>query len=213
MNTKIKTFFIIMFSIIVLRVQAQTIENALKGPVQQLYRAKTMYSMMQASSNLDNLTRRWPNEFMANYYSAYSKVVISYAVKDPKRRDMFLDQADKYYQRAKQINPETDEVYVLGASIANARMAVNKSRWMLYSGAFNKDLAKAKALNPNNPRIYYLKGVSVFYTPKMFGGGAEKAKLYFEKAKTLFETQDTSSVMKPTWGARQNESFLKRCGK
>ena len=56
-----------------------------------------------------------------------------------------------------------------------------------------------------------MKGAATFYTPKMFGGGGKKAKPFFEQAKPLFPTQDTSSVLIPTWGERQTDEFMKMC--
>jgi hypothetical protein len=167
---------------------------------------------MAASSACDILTNKYPNEFITNYYSAYAKAIISYKEKDAKRRDLFLDMANKYYDKVKEIKPNDSETFALGAMLANARLSVDgASRWKEYGAIFEENLTKAKELNPNNPRIYYLKGAATFYTPKMFGGGGKKAKPFFEQAKPLFPTQDTSSVLIPTWGERQTDEFMKMC--
>ncbi|MCE2742617.1 MAG: hypothetical protein LW701_03485 [Fluviicola sp.] len=153
--------------------KAQTLEESVKATYQQLDTAKTLGQFMAASSACDILTNKYPNEFITNYYSAYAKALISYREKDSKRRDLYLDMANKYYDKVKEIKPNDS--------------------------------------NPNNPRIYYLKGAALFYTPKMFGGGGKKAKPFFEQAKPLFPTQDTSSVLIPTWGERQTDEFMKMC--
>ena len=44
---------------------------------------------------------------------------------------------------------------------------------------------KRNALNANNPRLYYFRGMSLFNTPEQFGGGKDKAKPVFEKAAEL----------------------------
>ena len=192
--------------------KAQTLEESVKATYQQLDTAKTLGQFMAASSACDILTNKYPNEFITNYYSAFAKALISYREKDSKRRDLYVDMANKYYDKVKEIKPNDSETFALGAMLANARLSVDgASRWKEYGAIFEENLTKAKELNPNNPRIYYLKGAALFYTPKMFGGGGKKAKPFFEQAKPLFPTQDTSSVLIPTWGERQTDEFMKMC--
>ena len=45
----------------------------------------------------------------------------------------------------------------------------------------------------------------------MYGGGKEKARPYFEKAKELFDKENKTSALKPIWGEKQNLDFLKQC--
>lgn len=125
---------------------------------------------------------------------------------------MFLDQADPLVEKVKALNDKSDETYVLAALVANARLSVDgATRWKKYGDVFSDDLKKAKAINADNPRIYYLKGVSVFYTPAAFGGGKKNAKTYLEKSKDLFAKQDSDSVMKPYWGLKPCEDYLQKC--
>jgi hypothetical protein len=72
-------------------------------------------------------------------------------------------------------------------------------------------IAKAKKINSENARIFLLEGQGPFYKPKMWGGGKDKAKPYFEKAKELFAKEDKSSLLKPHWGEKENEEYLKQC--
>jgi hypothetical protein len=192
--------------------QAQTLEETLNKAYAQFESSKDLGPMMAASSQFDLAANKWGNEYAANYYAAYSKAIISYIETDKKRKDLLLDEADKYFDKVKAINEKSDETYVLGALLANARLSVDgATRWKKYGDIFSKYLEQAKAVNADNPRIYYLKGISVFYTPTAFGGGKKKAKEWFEKAKPLFAKQDKSSILKPYWGEKQCEDYLKQC--
>jgi hypothetical protein len=42
----------------------------------------------------------------------------------------------------------------------------------------------------------------------MFGGGAKKAKPYFEKAKEKYALMTNRTVMVPYWGEPQNTDYL-----
>ena len=212
MKNSIKKIAIAAFTFATIASNAQTMEESLTAANKQLETSKTINEIMAASSAFDLVTSKYPNELMTNYYSVYSKAQASYVEKDAKKRDQILDQADKYFQKVKALNPENDETYVLEALLANARLQVDGSnRWKIYGDQFDKALEKAKKLNPNNPRIYYLTGISIFYKPVAFGGSGKKAKPYFEKAKMLFAAEDKKSILKPTWGEWPNEDCLKKC--
>jgi hypothetical protein len=84
-------------------------------------------------------------------------------------------------------------------------------RYQKYGKIFNDDLEEAKEINPNNPRMYYLQGVSKFFTPKAFGGGKKNAQPYFEKAEGLFAKESSDDITKPYWGKYKNAYFLSQC--
>ena len=206
------SILVIFLGISSFNLKAQTLEESLKLPYNQFDTASTVASITAASAAFDLVTSSFPEELMSNYYSAFSKAILSYNETVAARRDMILDQADMYFEKVKQLSPEGEETYILAALIANARLVIDgANRWKEYGKIFDDNLAKATAINPNNPRIHYLKGMSVFFTPKMFGGGAKKAKPLFETAKPLFAAQDISSILKPIWGSKQNEEFLLKC--
>lgn len=212
MRTINNIFIGLLLSITSVAVNAQTLEENLTANYQILDTAKTTNGLMAASCSFDLSTYMWPEESMSNYYAALSKVLIAYRETDVKRKDQFLDAADRYYEVVFRLKPESEETYILAAYIANARLSVDPgNRWKTYGEIFEKNIQKANSINPNNPRIHYLKGMAIFNTPKMFGGGAKNAKEYLEKAKQLFATQPKSSVLVPSWGEKQNAYFLEMC--
>ena len=173
---------------------------------------QNLSEMMNVSAQFDMLAAKWGNEWSTNYYAAYAKIIASFIVQDIKKKDLFLDEAEKYFGKVKTIDSQNDETWVLAALITNARISVDgQNRGAQYGGIFNQNLSKAEKINPDNPRIYYLKGTSLFYTPEMYGGGKALAKPLFEKAKELFTKEARTSVLKPNWGEKQNLDYLKQC--
>jgi hypothetical protein len=172
-----------------------------------------MDAKVEESNKLSRIAKKWDNEWTAHYYLAFSKAILSYLEKDATKRDAYLDDADKEREETVSIlKKETDETYVLGALIANMRLAVDPmNRWMKYGKIFSDDLEAAKDLNPDNPRMYYLQGTSKLYTPKAYGGGKKIAMPYFEKAEGLFAKETDSDIMKPSWGKRMNAYHLNEC--
>ena len=210
---KIKTLFFVLVTALT-GVHAQTLEAALLPECQVLDTAYTLPTLYMEAAKLDLIASKWPNEWAANYYAAYAKARLSYAEPNPKKKDLILDQGDKYLEKVLTLKGDSSEKHVLAAMLANARLAVDgNNRWQKFGEIFEAHLNKAKALNENNPRIYHLKGTTVFYTPKMFGGGPKNAKEYFLKAKDLFDKESKATPLVPYWGASANAYLLSECDK
>jgi hypothetical protein len=216
MKTMLQSLAFAVLATISVQANAQ-MKDSLQKTFDQLENATNLEKMdvntlVPISAKFDLIANQYPDQWVANYYAAYIKALIAYQDMEAAKKDAWLDQANVYFERVKTLNPESDERYVLGALLANSRLAVDgQARWQEYGKIFDENLEKAKAINPNNPRIYYLKGAALFYTPKMFGGGAKKAKPYFEKANTLFTTQH--DILVPYWGQKQTTYFLAECEK
>lgn len=191
---------------------SQTLEEQLNSVYAVSDTAKSVSTQTQLASQYELIAMMNPESYAANYYAALSKAMLSYSGKDQKSRDEMLDFAVQFYEKAKALEPTNQETYVLGALLANARLSVDGgSRWKEQGEIFEKNLSAARAINPNNPRIAHLKGVSVFFTPKMFGGGKKNALEYLLKAEELFKNETETSVLKPHWGANRNAYFLGMC--
>lgn len=167
------------------------------------------------ANKLGLIAKKWKDEWAPHYYNAYAKSQMSFMLPadDVEKKDLMVDEAEAELEEAVSIlGEENDEIYVLKAMIAQARMAADgKNRWQKYGKIFDDNLRTAKGLNEENPRIYYLKGTATFFTPKAFGGGAKNAMNYFEKAKPLFEKEAKGDMNDPFWGSYANEYFIKLC--
>ncbi len=168
---------------------------------------------VEQANKLSLIAKKWDNEWVAHYYAAYSKIVLTYQEKDGVKKDALLDEADKEREDAVTIlKKENDETYVLAAMIANSRMGVDPmQRWQKYGPIYKENMSSAKELNPDNPRMYYIEGTSKFFTPKAYGGGKKAALPYFEKADALFTKETTTDITVPHWGKRSNDYFIGLC--
>jgi hypothetical protein len=72
-------------------------------------------------------------------------------------------------------------------------------------------MAKAKTMDPTNPRPLLLEGQTKFYTPEQYGGSKSEAKQLFTKALQLFDQFKPSSDLHPTWGKAATNYFLQQC--
>ena len=103
------------------------------------------------------------------------------------------------------------EIYALRNMSATQQMMVDpQTRWQTYGVQAAKDIEEGLKMNPDNPRLYYLRGESIFNTPPAFGGGKDKAKPVFEKALALFKTEKAKPLY-PNWGMQRTEEQLAKC--
>ena len=103
------------------------------------------------------------------------------------------------------------EIYTIRNMAATQQMLVDpQSRYMTFGAEAGQDLDKAMTLNPNNPRVYYLKGMSLFGTPEQFGGGKAVAKPMFQKAVDLGKAEEQKPLY-PHWGLDMSEAMLAAC--
>lgn len=106
---------------------------------------------------------------------------------------------------------DKSEICAIRNMSATQQMMVDpQSRYMQYGVQASNALKKGMQLNPNNPRLYYLQGMSLFNTPEQYGGGKDKAKPVFEKAISLYGSEQPSGF-NPRWGKQQAEAQLALC--
>ncbi|MNL53532.1 hypothetical protein D3C87_1767880 [compost metagenome] len=82
------------------------------------------------------------------------------------------------------------------------------NRWQADGEKFTGYLQSAKSINAENPRIYYLEGSSLFFTPEEYGGGKKVAKPMLEKAQQKFTVFKPETAIHPDWGKMETEWML-----
>ncbi|RZK55811.1 MAG: hypothetical protein EOO59_10280, partial [Hymenobacter sp.] len=129
-----------------------------------------------------------PADWLPRYYQAYALLINVFQSKeDGDAKDATLDQAEAALAQARQLKGDESELLTLQAYIYQARLGISPmQRGMKYTGLIYTALGEAKNLNPANPRSYLVRANNVYFTPAMFGGGAEAARPLYEEAKAKF---------------------------
>jgi len=99
---------------------------------------------------------------------------------------------DKFLEVAEKVD-NNSEVLALRANYYQAKLQGSPMMAPYYGPKAGNILEVALNEDPTNPRAYLLMGQNLFYTPAMFGGGADKAKPFLEKAAALFAKADRSN--------------------
>ncbi len=191
--------------------QAQSVDTLLIQTYTAFDTAKSYPQFLMASNQFKLIAKQSPTYWLANYYAAWSIAVLSFQEPNKDKKDPMLNEADNFFSKIELMDSTNDEIALLGALLAQARLSVDPgSRHGKYGKISDTYLAQVVKLNPNNPRMYYMQGNSKFYTPKLWGGGVDKAQPLYEKAEALF-ANDSQDIHKPHWGKAINEKMLAEC--
>lgn len=169
-------------------------------------------SILASANQFERIASAEPAEWLPRYYAGLNYVYLGFMGKNETEKDKYLDQADVNLKAAETISPKNDELTVLKAYIAQARMIVDAmNRWQQYGPLFQAGIEQAKAMNPANPRPYVLEGSSLMYTPAQFGGGPDKACPVLKQAMEKLATFKPASEFAPGWGKEQIAPMLAKC--
>jgi hypothetical protein len=185
--------------------------DAMKKNFEQMKSMQSVEDMVDLANAFLRIGDAEKNKWLPYYYAAYLKTIASMTDTVKSKKDGYLDEAEKTLALADSLQPNESEIYVLKGFLCQGRLTVDPmSRYMKYGQLMNEAFGKAKELDPKNPRPDYLVGMTTYYTPEQFGGGAKVAKPLFESAMKKFDEFVPKDELMPTWGKPQLEEFMKR---
>jgi len=186
-------------------------EGAMKTNIEKMNQLTSSSSFADLAANFQRISNAEKDKWLPGYYAAYCYVNATFPGKlESKEIHGYLDLAQTEIDKILKIAPKESEIYALQALIYQLRIT-DMSKGYKYSSLSSEALGTAEQLNSENPRVYYLKGSNTFHTPKMFGGGKDKAKPDLEKAAKMFEIQKPAIDIMPVWGAEHNKQLLAQC--
>jgi hypothetical protein len=211
-----KLTLILIGVVLIINTGAQTLSDSAiynKG-LRIIESARTVKDYMSAANFFDELSLRKHTEWLAPLYAGLSYILASFNESDTRLKDDLCDKAQVYIDSANMRHADISELASLQAFLYQARIDVSPmERGLAYSLKADSEIKKAEAANHNDPRPYFLYGMNVYYTPKLFGGGAEKALPLFEQAADKFNEFVPKMSFMPHWGKQQNLEMIAKCKK
>jgi len=181
--------------------------------IEKLNKSQNATEIAELANAFDRIAQKETTEWLPLYYAAYAHLNIALFNQQltVEEKVKIIDQAQQKLDAAKKITETESEIYALQAFIYQLRITTNSNQAYKYITSCNEALGRAETLNANNPRVAYLKGTLLFYTPAEVGGGSAIAKPLFEKAAKLFTEASSSDQLMPNWGATHNNMMLGQC--
>ena len=213
MKTKITTTIAIalIFITTLLKAQDEKYIGAMKTGMQLFSTAKSGADFTAASNHFERVGGIAKTEWLPFYYAAYTQMINGTTLQDAAQKDLVYDKALELIGKAEILKPAESEIAALKGYITFMKIYVDPmTRMQSGMGQAMASLEKAKALNPNNPRPYFIIAQNQFYTPEAYGGGKKVAKSGLEMASAKFETFKADGFA-PSWGKDQNQALLEQC--
>ena len=153
-----------------------------------------------AVASLDVKKLKSISKDMSGYDLALAKYRTSLSANLTKQEELAGDALDESMEILEELNdlqPDNVEVKALLAQVYGYKIALSPIKGMYYGPKAQSMLAEAEKLDPNNPRVLLVKGISAANTPPMFGGDKDEAMKAFEQAIEQYEEDQYSDYH---WG-------------
>ncbi len=204
-----KKLIIILISLSSFSLSAQNYLTAMSDCLAQLEKAETIQEYTDLALAFERIGIAEKTKWHPYYYQAFCLLVKSFMLKDADSRDNIIDAAEGIIKKAGELGGDKGELSALQARAFQARLSVDPgTRAMQYGPKTTMLLAEARAQNPNNPRVLFLLGQNLLFTPAGFGGGKEKALPLIEQAVEKFNTAPVQDPLAPSWGREEATSLL-----
>ncbi len=215
MKTLQKLAFGCLFLIFSVAANAQTnskFNDAMQKGMALMDSAKTTADYMATANHFERIAGVEQKNWLPAYYAALSKLYAgANSQESADKKDAYYDAATILIEKAIALEPQNSEIWALSGYIKFMQLYVDPmSRMQNGMNAAIADVEKAKQIDPENPRPYFILAQNTFYTPEAFGGGKERAKPVLQQAAAKFEKQKTGNFL-PTWGAGRNKMLLAEC--
>jgi len=209
---------IIAFCLLVMTMQAQeantkfvkAMEKALSG----MDSLQTAEQWLIASNNFERIALKEPKEWLPAYYAALGQTMAFNMTKDNSMYELMAKRAEEFINKADALNPDNSEIYLLKSMISGLFVRINPMvNGQKYGPVAADQLEKAMKLDPENPRVYMQKGMTLFFTPEQWGGDKEAGVELMETAAAKYAVFKPASSIAPAWGKEMNTAILEMANK
>jgi hypothetical protein len=193
--------------------QSDKYADAMKKNLSMFDSAKASQDFQNLSAAFERIGDAEKTQWLPYYYAGLALSTMGW-VDQNVDKDANAEKIKSFCDKADALttdNADKSEIEALRNMAATQQMVVDpQTRWQTYGVEAGQALQKGMHENPNNPRLYYLQGQSLFNTPEQFGGGKDKAKPVFEKAVELFKAEQPKPLY-PRWGQQLAVDMLAKC--
>lgn len=182
-----------------------------KEQIQTAVDGRDIQKMLTARGFFERLLNDPTYPWLAHYYIGYADrgIVNYYFSKEEKGRALeFIDDGIKHLKKSTELKGDFAESYSLLASLYGSKIGIKPMMGMNLGPKSGAAQNRAFELDPQNPRSHLIAGESAYYTPKMYGGGKEKALKYLHQAAEYFITYQPEREIYPTWGYEETYAYL-----
>ncbi|KLT68292.1 MULTISPECIES: hypothetical protein [Flavobacterium] len=168
----------------------------------------------EASAMFERIASAEKNSWLPNYYVALVNTTAAFSEKDGSKVDLLLTKAQDALDVEFIKDQNNAELYVLQALLYTAWVVQDPmTNAQKYSGKIMENYAKAKAIDPNNPRAVFGEADYQLGGAKWTGVDTKPLCAQVDKAIELFATFKPETPFSPKWGLDRALETQKSCKK
>lgn len=169
----------------------------------------------QAMAMFERIASAEKANWLPNYYVALMNTTQAFSVlQDKEKVGALLTKAQTAQDAAMMIAPNEPELMIMQAMIYTAYVASDPmTNGMKLSGKVNELYAKAKAIDPTNPRAVFGQAEYNIGGARYFGQDTKPMCDEINRSIALFEAYKAPSPFHPKWGLERAKEALAECNK
>lgn len=166
----------------------------------------------EASQLFERIAAAEKNSWLPNYYVALINTTSVFTEKDKTKIDLLLTKAQDALDIEMIKDQSNPELYVLQALIYTGYVVADPmTNGMKYSGRVMEAYAKAKALDPKNPRAVFGEADYQLGGAKWTGVDTKPLCAQVDQSIELFNTFKPATPYSPKWGLERALETQKTC--
>lgn len=166
----------------------------------------------EASALFERIAAAEKNSYLPNYYVALINATAVFTEKDKTKIDLLLTKAQDALDIELIKDQANSELYVMQALIYTGYVVADPmTNGMKYSAKVMEAYAKAKALDPNNPRAVFGEADYQLGGAKWTGVDTKPLCAQVDKSIELFNTFKPATPYSPKWGLDRALEIQKTC--
>jgi len=214
---KYSKIMIVLLLLSALSVNAQEtikIDSLIVTGKQKLQQATNKWQesqFIESRAYFERLLSNGKKAWLTHYYIALTDFRLfsfHFTQEHNEKATMYIDDGISHLRQSIEIKNDFSDAYNLLSALYGNKIGLKPWAVMTLGPKSGKAMGRAMELEQDNPRNYLISALSAYYTPKMFGGGVEKARIAFEKSIALFDSVQITDMELPTWGYDEAHAWL-----
>ena len=188
-------------------------DSVLIAAREQLYQAFYTLNdealLLKSQATFDRLLHMSDKQWLIHYYIALSDFYLGdFYFKDKETSRKFIDDGIEHARLSSNLNDEFTEAYVLLSRLYGSKILHNPSQSVDLGIKSSNVINVAMEMEPNNPRLHLVSGISALFKPINYGGGIRNAKNMLLKAVELYQVYQPGDQTFPDWGLGETYLWL-----
>lgn len=204
--------FVLLFTVSGLYAQDVFTEKMLeaKSKLHHGYDAWNVDEMQEGMALFNRILNLEKETWLVHYYLGLAgyRLGIYYMESDKKQAGNYFNDAIDHFKMCASLNDTFPESYALISSCLGNKIGLTPWKAMILGPKSGAEMEKAMKQDRENPRVWLVKGIGSYHSPKSFGGGKDKAAEELKQAIALYETESVENPLYPAWGYEQAYAWL-----